>query len=195
MLEKEIQARFFEIISNPCNELQNGLNTYRELVRYRFEELLDGSLPKSKEIIGNSLWQELITAFIIKKPAMPLIWKAVEEFRLFAIKKKFGLSKLVKDMLWYECARISCYQAPDLCNESSSFNFIDFYRLSNSARIKTLEYSVHNDCENIKNYLLVYRNYADYDIYFIEITQFMYMFLKLINSHKPQDAIDTICKK
>lgn len=195
MLEKDIQKRFFNLASSCKGDVSPGLQIYRELVRYRFEELLSDSFPISKQLIGETLWHELLTAFILKKPKSPIIWEAADEFRVFICKKRFGLPEKVKETLWFESMKITCHQAigeSDLC---CIFDWNKSYILTKSSVITTFTYMVYGDFSIGIFPTLLYRDKFNFEVYYIELTEFMYKFLKKLQKQDAKSVLKNVVRK
>ncbi len=199
MIEIEIQKRFFEIARGalPQEPLPLGLKTYQELVYYRFEELLEGSFPAFRKLLKKDDFENLVKRFLADKPQSPLIWEAAEEFRKYINKKKLIELDFAKDLLWYESNQILCSLAPHEECKISHFSWIRRFRLAKSTKTKILKYRVHeNEYETKGKYpILLYRSCIDYEIYYLEITEFMYKFLNLLESKAPKEALKVTCKK
>lgn len=183
MLEFEIQNRFIEHITGRReikNPKANRIETYRELVNFRFQEIINNAFPIFQEQVGKERMKELIKGFIAHKPESPYIWQAPLEFIRFIKNHKMAPDlPWAEDLLWYEWTEVDIFMrcpAPD--KRQMQFDWKKPWRLSKSAQMRRLKYRVYlNDFEEPGEYpLILYYNYPEEEVHFQEITPFLYDF-------------------
>ncbi|MDH4263362.1 MAG: DNA-binding domain-containing protein [Spirochaetia bacterium] len=195
MFEQEIQEHFFSFITGRekiINASNNRIDIYKDLVFYRFHEVLKNVYPVFKKKIGDELFDFLIRSFIQDKPQYSFIWKMPDEFRHFCLNSnKFSEFSFVKDILWYEWTEVELLMGNYLKNEITPFSWDHSFKLSESTRLSKLTHRVYmHDFQvttlfNTFNVILYY-NFQEHKVYFQEITSFM---LDLIDSMGQKSAL------
>ncbi len=190
MLENEIQQRFFDLIRSD-KKTGKSILVYQELVRYRFEEVLLKTFPRSAALLGEKRWNRLIEEFIRTGASNPLIWKMPKEFLAFAKKKAKLKIKYLNDLLWFEWIEVESAMATEKTRASDGFSWEKPAKLGAGTKIKKLNYSVFSDSiKKGKFYVMFYTDTLG-DTYWMEITSFMFDFLREL---KNVDSLDEAIK-
>ncbi len=199
-MHKATQKRFFELVTSQAplyHAIGNPINTYKELIHYRFKEVLLSTFPRFLELLSEELVDSLIVDFIAGKPETPYIWQMPNEFRQFLSTK--SLSKtypFMDDLLWFEWVEIELFMNDYLLKQAETFSWQQSYTLNDSAVIKTLNFRVHDDegYETAGIYpLLMFYDFETHDVHFQEITPFLQEFIALIEHQTANDALINIC--
>ena len=189
--EKSIQLKFLNQITS-----KKSTSIYKDLIYYRFNETLSNIFIESKKFFSEQEWRESIFKFIQSGSKTAIMWQMPKEFKDFLIKNKIAKGAL-KDLLWFEWIEVEIYMAKeDFKNQKFSWN--QKFKLSNKAKIKNLKYPIYrDDFKSRGEYkLLIYENRKKYEILWLEITNFMYDFLKSLNKkEKIIDILKRISKK
>ncbi len=198
-MHKEIQKRFFSLITSQeplYASLNNPIQTYKELIHYRFKEVILSTFERFCSHLKESHLDELITAFIQSCPQTPLIWQMPNEFRHFLSREK-SLKSLpfMDDLLWFEWVEVELFMNPYQTPKEEYFDWNQAYRLSESALLRELNFPVFHQ----ENYheggiypLLVYYHFETHEVHFQELTPFLKQFVDLLNDHTAQDALEKI---
>lgn len=194
------QSSFFtKTISSKKSKNQKALNLYKDLVFHRFNEVLSNANPIFYENIETKKFEKLVREFMKSGAKTDLIWQVPNEFRTFIkkqkeIKKKFPY---IDDLLWFEWIEIKLLMQDYTNFKYSKFSKKSSYRLSKSAKIKKLSYKVYERDFETKGefYLLSYYDFEKYEVIYREISEFMYVFLKLISKMSIDEALSKSAKE
>ncbi len=197
--EKNIQLKFLLKISGKdsiFNEDKNRISVYKDLIYYRFNEVLSNIFIESKKFFSENEWKKIIFKFIQSGSKTTIIWQMPKEFKDFLIKKRI-VKGVLKDLLLFEWIEVEIYMSKDdFKNQKFSWN--KKYIFSNKAKIIKFNYPIYRDDFKSKGEykLLIYENRKKYEILWLEITNFMYNFLKSLNKkEKIIDILKRISKK
>ena len=199
MLERDVQERFVGFVSNEIqipHEQTNPIRIYKELVHYRFEEVIRNAMPDFCDVLEDERLDALIFEFIQSKPRSPYVWKVPELFMNFLLKENSVRDiAYASDLMWFESIEVEllmgAYEKPVL----TGFNWDDDFFLSSSMRMKNLNYRVNQDeFEEVEEHpLIMYYHFDEYAVYFKEITPFMFRFLSYLTEISPAEALKQIC--
>jgi hypothetical protein len=199
-MHKATQKRFFELVTSQAplyHEVANPINTYKELIHYRFKEVILSTFPRFLELLSEDKIDSLIVDFIKSKPESPYIWQMPNEFRQFLKASNLGKTyPFMDDLLWFEWIEVELFMKDYKPKESESFSWENNYTLSDSALIKELNFPVHYDegYEEGGIYpLLMFYNFETHDVHFQEITPFLQQFMGLLKEQSTNAALRTIC--
>jgi len=200
--EQEIQRRFTRIIRNEerPHATSPRLQVYRELVRFRFEEVLSNTFPIFKKQIDPEQWNDLVEGFVREGAASPYIWQMPGEFRKYAAKQVE--EPWAKDLLWFEWIEVEIFMEPPE-KPKKGFQWRKRFRLAPTARCKVLEYKVYDpgffDDPALQGRgkfpLLLYLDPESFQVLYLEITPFMRFLLKKMERQLPAKALGSACKK
>lgn len=200
--EQEIQRRFTRIVRS--EELPHAiaprLEVYRDLVKFRFEEVLSNTFPIFKSQVSPETWQELVDGFVIEGAASPYIWQMPGEFRKYAATRVE--EPWAPALLWFEWIEVEIFMEPPE-RPRKSFRWDKRFGLAPTARCKTLDYKVYDpgffDDPALqkpgKFPLLIYLDPESFQVRYMEITPFMRFLLKRMKHQLPKKALGSACKK
>ena len=199
-VHKATQKRFFELITSQAPlyaEFGNPINTYKELIHYRFKEVIYSAFPRFLELIEEEIINELIVDFIKSRPQTPFIWRMPDEFRHFLAKSKLAKSfPFMEDMLWFEWIEIELFMGDYAPQKDQEFDWANVYKLSPSALIKELNYPVYYDEGHEEGGiypLLMFYNFQTHDVHFQEITPFLQQLLLGLRDETVYKSLKEIC--
>ena len=202
-MHKATQKRFFELVTSQVplyHEIGNPIHTYKELIHYRFKEVLLSTFPRFLELLKEEEVNMLIAEFIKAKPNSPYIWQMPNEFRSFLKEKRLEKSyPFMDDLLWFEWIEVALFMKDYSVQRSENFSWENSYVLSDSALIKELNFPVHYDrayAEGGIYPLLMFYNFDTHDVHFQEITPFLQQFMNELEEHlNAKEALEIICSK
>jgi hypothetical protein len=183
LFEQKIQHLFNSLVTGEediINPENNRLGIYKDLIIFRFYEVLKNIYPLFKNEIGDDTFQSLIQKFIRSKPRSPYIWKMPDDFRRFCIiENTISNIPYLEDILWYEWSEVELLMAnySDFSEKTIvPFSWNQSLKISESARIKKLKYCVYTgELKTPGEFMvLVYYNFQNHKVYFQEITTFMF---------------------
>lgn len=199
-MHKATQKRFFELITSQTPlyaELGNPINTYKELIHYRFKEVIYAAFPRFLALIEEEIINDLIVDFIKSRPQTPFIWKMPDEFRHFLAKSELSKSyPFMEDMLWFEWIEIELFMGDYKPLESQKFHWNNIYTLTPSALIQELNYPVYyNEAyeEGGIYPLLMFYNFQTHDVHFQEVTPFLQQLLISLGDEDLYTSLQKIC--
>jgi len=201
VMHKATQKRFFELVTSQTPlyaELGNPINTYKELIHYRFKEVILSAYPRFLELLDENTINELIVDFIKSKPQTPFIWKMPDEFRHFLANQELAKEfPFMDDLLWFEWIEIELFMGHYKIQEDAIFSWDKAYALSDSALIKELNFPVHYN-EDYEwggiHPLLMFYNFQTHDVHFQEITPFLQQLLVNFNNENVEQTLKELCK-
>ena len=199
MLEKDVQARLIDFISDKVeipDEPRNPIRIYKELVHYRFDEVIRNAMPDFSDILGTQRLDTLIYDFIQAKPKTPFVWQVPSLFMKYLL--DFNLVDDIpyaEDLMWFESIEVDLLMGAYNKPQENIFNWDEGFSLSKSMRMKILYHAVNQDSfEKIDEHpLLMYYHFEEASVYFQEITPFMYRFLVYLEKMLPNEALICIC--
>ena len=200
-MHKATQKRFFELVTDQTPlyaEFGNPINTYKELIHYRFKEVLLSAFPRFFELLEEEKINELIVAFIKSKPQTPYIWKMPDEFRHFLSTTDLAQSyPFMDDLLWFEWIEIELFMGDYHLKEPQTFSWQASYTLSPSALIKELNFPVHYEEDYDQggiHPLLMFYNFQTHDVHFQEITPFLQQFIASFTKKSIENSLKELCQ-
>ncbi len=198
MIEFEIQQRFYDFISGrePLpGAPRNQIRIYRELVFYRFFEVISNALPLFASRVPDNQFREMVVSFIQHKPKTLLIWQMPREFIEFVQDRDLVRDfPWAEDLLWYEWIEIELLMETSK-TETVEFNWKSRWTLSTSARQRKMKYKIYdNDFKKRGDYpVLLYYHFGDDKAHFQEITPFLFRLLELMAGHEAEKALEMVC--
>jgi len=200
MLEKDVQGRFIDFITDKVPIPQYSTNPtriYKELVLYRFIEVMNNAMPDFCKILGEVRLETFIFEFIQSKPRTPFVWKISSLFMNFLIEhNKVPDIPYAHDLMWFETVEVELLMGAYDKPIKETFNWTSDFKLSTSARLKILHYAVNKDeFEFVEEHpLIMYYHFDEASVYFQEVTPFMTRFLLKLEEMLPEEALLSICK-
>ena len=183
MMPYNLQKEFCNIIKDSTTSDNKNIAIYQELVFMRFDELLKSSLPLYCSIQEQSILTKNIQDFIIYGAKSPYIGKTIFEFYNFLETKKLIKLKLEKDILLFELNQLKLFTISSI-TRNSKFGWNKHLKLSKSTFVFKSNYELINQTfVNQIQYILIYQDKNDFEIYSIEISKFLYQLLKLLKSN------------
>lgn len=200
-MHKEVQERFFKLITNQTPlfaEAGNPINTYKELIHYRFKEVILNAFPIFTEYLSPKEVESLIWEFIQSKPQTPFIWQMPGEFKTFVLQQNLEARfPFLENLLWFEYEEIELFMTHYTDTTPVAFDWNQPYVLSSSARVRLLNYPVYSDTiEEAGEYaLILYYDFDELEVHFQEITPFMGTYLALLETYTPLEALSYIASE
>lgn len=196
---KNLQKDFFhKITQNKDIKQDKSLALYRDLVFYRYEEVLKNAFPILEKNISSQMFISLVEAFLKKGAKSQYIWKMPKEFKEFLCQKKEHKKlPFLKDLLWFEWIEIELLMQDYTKTKISKLSFKKRYKLSKIARIKKLDYKIHLHEFDKKDecVLLVYYDKNIKHTIYREISFIFYDFLKAVLKSGFEKSLKQVCKK
>lgn len=200
-MHKATQKRFFELVTDQqplYAALNNPIQTYKELIHYRFKEVVFNTFARFFDHIDEAILDSLVRDFIKSGPKSPYIWKMPDAFRRFIVKRPFAKSyPYLEELLWFEWIEVELYMGNFSHDAGAVFDWEVSWKLSSSARKRKLSYAIFDDArieEHGEFALLVYYDFAMHEVRFQEITPFMLGFLEILETMSAQEALEHISK-
>jgi len=191
MMKIEPQKDLFNQILSQKSTKDERISIYQELVFMRFEEVIKSSLPIFSNSISKNKLTKLIKEFISYGAKSYFVYKVPFEF--FDYLKKYNLiSKKEKELLEFESKQIKIYTA-NKKTRATKYSQKKQYKLSQNANITKTSYNILNTNDKTQ-YILTYKDNDNYGIYYIQITETLYLFLKLLRNKTIKKAIKLISK-
>lgn len=179
------QKIFVDKVIDKTKALENekkAIDLYKELVHYRFFEVISNANPIFYSQIKEKKLRKLIVKFIQSGAKTDLIWQLPNEFRIFVKKQRKLFIKMpyLNDLLWFEWIELKLFMKDYSRFKISKFRFKDSYTLSKSAKIKQLSYKVYEREFNTygQYFVLAYYDLEEQEVKYREISDFMFEFLK-----------------
>ncbi|PHR55247.1 MAG: hypothetical protein COA44_11105 [Arcobacter sp.] len=199
MLERDVQKRLVDFISGTVeipDEPRNPIRIYKELVHYRFAEVIGNAMPDFSQILGDERLDDLIYGFIQSKPQTPFVWQVPSLFMKYLL--DFHLVDDIayaQDLMWFESVEVDLLMGEYEKPKAEVFNWDENFSLSKSMRMKSLNYAVNqNNFEKIDEHpLVMYYHFEQFNVFFQEITPFMFRFLSYLEDMLPREALMSIC--
>jgi len=174
----DIQKEFFSDIIAGNNMNDKNKYIYNELILFRFLEVIKSTFPIYCDYIKDDILQKQIKEFIIYGSNTSYVWKISFEFKDFLFEHK-NISKIQKEILIFEIKQIQIY-ASCIDIKSKNLSYKRKYKLSKNAYIQKHNFDIINQTyKKIKTkYYLIYKDINDYDVYYLELSKFLYLFFK-----------------
>ena len=176
-----------------------GLKIYKSLVMHRFFEVLSNGFPIFFSQIDDKRFEKIIYKFMQYGAKSTAMWKMPNEFRKFIKKSKvLKDTPYINDLLWFEWIEVELMMKNYKLQKKKKFSFQNEYKLNKSTVLKKLKYRVFEDGnhdEKGEYYLLAYYDFNDFQVYYREISELMYLFLSELDKHGLKKAIKSIANK
>ena len=183
-----LQVTSKEFISNDAVEI------YQDLIYLRFDDVIKSSFPIFYSLIPEDLLEEYIRNFITYGANTAYVWKIPFEFAEFLIRTKKIKTKQHKDLLEFESIQVKMYVSNSKF-KSGKLNWNKRYRLSTNATVLKTKFDIANKNNNKKQYILIYKDINDFEVYDIEITKVVYFFFKYLrNNHTSKKSLQLACR-
>ncbi len=174
-----------------------GYRVYKALVYHRYFEILSNAYPLFYEIVDKKEFENLIQKFMRYGAKKHLVWKMPNEFRKFIkinnfIKEKYPF---LDDLLWFEWIEVNLAMKHYKKYKQKKFSYDNKYRLNKNFSLKKLEYKVfekENFNKKLDTYLLAYYDFGDYSVYYREVSEILYIFLKAFKKSSMQESLKVI---
>jgi len=199
MLEREVQKRLVDFVSGAVeipDEPRNPVRIYKELVHYRFDEVIRNAMPDFCDVLGEERLDALIYDFIQSKPKSPFVWKVPGLFMGYLLDfHRVDDIAYAQDLMWFESIEVDLLMGVYEKPKAEVFNWDENFSLSKSMRMKVLHHAVNqNNFEKVDEHpLVMYYAFEEFEIHFQEITPFMFRFLSYLEDMLPQEALMSIC--
>lgn len=196
-LEKDIENRFFEIITKQKeNPSSNAYKIYQKLVYYRFEEIIHNTFPEFIKYISLDELETTIFEFMKEPPTTPYVWQIANDYRKFVEKENYFKNReYLNELLFFDWIEVelTMYEYKNITN-SSLFSWKNKYKLSKSARLKECFFDIiKKEYKNKRNnFLIIYFDFYSKEVYFREINQFLYVLLQRLNT---KNTIEEVLKE
>ena len=201
MLEHEVQKRFISYVtgeSEISGGEENRLHLYRDLVNYRFREVLQNTFPRFAQKIGKELFQKVVEQFILTKPSTPYIWQMPDEFRHFVVAGNMSENfPFVEDLLWYEWIEVELFMKNYRLAKTVPFDWKGSWGLFESANLREMAYCVFQAEYEISGHypVILYYNFLDNEVHFQEITPFLVRFFQYCQQLSVIDALQAVANE
>lgn len=198
-MRKIVQQRFFDLITSKeplYMPKGNPIETYKELIHYRFKEVVLMAFPRFCDYLSEKEINQIIVDFIISKPQTPYIWQMPNEFRAFVCEHTNILERFAfaDDLLWFEWAEIELFMRNFSRQATEPFTWECALKLSDSTIVQKLTYAAYDDSRlevQGEYYLLLYYNFTTHEVHFQELTEFLYSFLAHLETATLSQTLQT----
>jgi hypothetical protein len=173
-----------------------GYKVYKALVFHRFFEVLSNAFPLWYEEVNKEKFKKSLYEFMRYGAKSDVMWEMPNEYRKFLKKSKFFKeTKYLNDLLWFEWIEVKLMMKSSKSKKIKKFSFKNEYKLSSSACVKKLKYKVFekgsfNEKSNF--YLLAYYDFDEEMVFYREISELLYLFLKELEKKGLKSAIKKI---
>lgn len=196
MKEEEL---FFNKVMGKKSSQNNAIQVYQELVYHRFYEVLSNAYPIFHSLLKPRKFEKLVKSFMLYGAKTEFIWQMPNEFRRFLQKEQKLLKKMpfLKNLLWFEWIEIELFMQDYDEFEKTVFDFKNRFILSQSARIKKLEYDlIKREFKKKKiNYFLAFYGIRKKEVCYKQISKFMYQYIKLLQKNSAKKALTLLCEQ
>lgn len=190
------QKDFFSTVTSDEYITNDAIEIYQDLIYLRFEDVINSSFPIYCSNIDKDILEKEIKEFISYGSHSAFVWKIPFEFKQFLFNNK-NIGNKYKEILEFEAIQIKMYVSNKKFR-STKYDWNKRYRLSSNAKILKSKYNLlaKDDFINETQYILIYKDINDYDVYYIEITKILYSFFKnLRNLNRANQALELATKK
>lgn len=199
-IERNIQKRFFDIISDQKNNKNNSAyNVYQKLVFNRYEEIVKSTFIEFCKYISKKELEKSIYAFLKNPPNTPFVWQIANDYRKFVKKQKlFHNRKYLYELLYFDWIEVEIYMKEYKKIKKPKFSWDNSYFLSPWSRIKKFKFDIINKEYEQKreNFLIIYYDYKSDEVLFREINEFLYVLIKQSNKkYSILETLDFLCKE
>ncbi len=194
--QKKLTNIVFEKDEQPPNH--QGFKIYKALVFHRFFEVLSNAYPLWYKIVDKGKFKKALYEFMRYGAKSDVVWKMPNEFRRFIKKSNlFDDISYLDDLMWFEWIEVELMMKNYKPHAVKKFSFSHDYRLSRSCVVKKLKHRVFEE-ENFEQkgeyYLLAYYDFGDYEVYYREISEVLFIFLKELGRTDLKIAIKKVAR-
>ncbi len=173
-----------------------GLRAQRSLVLHRFYEVISNAFPIWYGMVDKDRFREVLYQFMQHGSKSHQIWRVPDEFRAFIKERNlFADTPYINDLLWFEWIEVELIMRKySLCG-STEFGYDKEYVLGQNCALRGLDYKVFETgkVDVPGDYkILAYYHFGDQKVYFREISEVLFVFLKQIKEKGFMEAIDYI---
>ena len=200
-IEREVEDRFFDIITNQANNpTSNAYKVYQKLVYMRYEEIINNTFPQFVKHISKKELDSTIYEFLKEPPSTPFVWQIANDYRKMVKKKKlFHDRKYLYDLLYIDWIEVEVLMKDYDFKKAKNLKWSDEYKLSPSSRIKILKYDVLNENfhNRVDNHIVIYYDFETDEVIFRHINDFLYYLLKALNKKGVtlKKALEKLCRE
>ena len=187
------QKKLLHVTLQKTNPISDGEKVYRKLGYKVFFDALSSAYPLFYEKVDKKEFEKLICEFMNFGAKSVEMWKMPDEFRKFVKKqKKFRSIAFTDELLWFEWIEMKLMMKNYKAKLTKKFSYKHEYKLSKSTVLKKLRNRVFErksfDTKG-EFFLLGYYDLNEKRVYFIEISQVMYLFLKELKKNGSKKAV------
>lgn len=198
--EREIQERFMNLIkSQKENKASNAFGIYQKLVFYRYEEIVKTTFLQFCKLVSEKKVDETIYEFIKTPPKTTFVWQIAKNYIKFVKKHKyFKTKKYLYEILYFDWVELELIMKEYDKQEKEIFSWKNTYILNENTRVKKFKYDIIlGDYESKRdNFVLIYYDFNEDEVYFREINEILYLVLKSLNKSKSiSKVLKSLCKK
>jgi|GEM_PF-6278093 len=169
MKHSSVQHKLFSDIIG-CEYFDDNRSLYQELVYDQFEDTILSAFPLFTQNIDKSELRTHIKDFMIYGSMSPYIWKMTSEFANFMLQRLS--SKRLREQLLFDDWQIKLYMHPHTMRQTTR-----------TSRERTL--ALAKTATSLKlgsSYFVIYKNRFDNEVYILEITKILSIFLRLLRN-------------
>lgn len=198
IMEREVQDRFFDIITNQKNNTpSNAFKVYQKLVYYRYSEIITSTFIQYCKNLSQEELDKTIFEFLKNPPKTEFVWKIANDYRKFVKKQKyFEDKKYMYELLYFDWIEVEIYMKEYKEKKVKDLSWNNKYKLSQSARIKKFKYDVINGNyeEKRENFLIIYFDFNQNEVLYREINQVIYALIKKLDKKTIKSTLKELCK-
>lgn len=198
IMEREVQDRFFDIITNQKNNTpSNAFKVYQKLVYYRYSEIITSTFIQYCKNLSQEELDKTIFEFMKNPPKTEFVWKIANDYRKFVKKQKyFEDKKYMYELLYFDWIEVEIYMKEYKEKKVKDLSWNNKYKLSQSARIKKFKYDVINGNyeEKRENFLIIYFDFNQNEVLYREINQVIYALIKKLDKKTINSTLKELCK-
>lgn len=198
IMEREVQDRFFDIITNQKNNTpSNAFKVYQKLVYYRYSEIITSTFIQYCKNLSQEELDKTIFEFMKNPPKTEFVWKIANDYRKFVKKQKyFEDKKYMYELLYFDWIEVEIYMKEYKEKKVKDLSWNNKYKLSQSARIKKFKYDVINGNyeEKRENFLIIYFDFNQNEVLYREINQVIYALIKKLDKKTIKSTLKELCK-
>lgn len=199
IMEREVQDRFFDIITNQKNNTpSNAFKVYQKLVYYRYSEIITSTFIQYCKNLSQEELDKTIFEFMKNPPKTEFVWKIANDYRKFVKKQKyFEDKKYMYELLYFDWIEVEIYMKEYKEKKVKDLSWNNKYKLSKSSRIKKFKYDVINGNyeEKRENFLIIYFDFNQNEVLYREINEVIYALIKKLDKKTIiKSALKELCK-
>jgi len=190
------QKKLLHVTLQKVESTSKGEKVYERLVYKVFFDALSSAYPLFYEKVDKKEFEKVICEFMSFGAKSVEMWKMPDEFRKFVKKqKKFRSIAFTDELLWFEWIEMKLMMKNYKTQLVQEFSYKENYKLSKCSVLKKLRHRVFErksfDSKG-EFFLLGYYDLNEKRVYFIEISQVMYLFLKELKKNGSKKAVTKI---